>query len=64
MTTEPTEDTVSVTLTCETDGCGNQGVPITLEVPVGVTAAVCGVCGQPIPFPGPDPEPDPEPRES
>lgn len=46
---ETDEETwVSVTLTCQTDGCGNQGVAIELMVPDTTSAAMCGACGQPI----------------
>lgn len=39
---------VDVTLTCHTPGCGNEGVPIAMQVPEGTTAAQCGACGNPI----------------
>lgn len=37
------------TLTCHTDGCGNAGVAIEMQIEdVPEPAAVCGACGQPI----------------
>ena len=42
-----TPPAVTQTGTCHTEGCGNAGAPITLDVPEG-TPWVCGVCGQPI----------------
>ena len=38
------------TVTCHTDGCMNQGIPIELEYAeeFGVPDAYCGPCGQPI----------------
>lgn len=44
--TEPTM--VTRHLTCHTEGCGNAGESIALDVPDTVAAYVCGVCGQPI----------------
>lgn len=37
-----------VTVTCRTDGCANEGEPITLTIDEDVTAFACGVCGQSI----------------
>jgi len=37
--------TVRVTLFCRTEGCENEGVPITLEVPLDTNYAFCGPCG-------------------
>lgn len=39
---EPTM--VEVTVTCGTDGCTNQGIPITITTPEG-GAIMCGPCG-------------------
>jgi transcription elongation factor Elf1 len=47
MTETPIE-TVDRVLTCHTPDCGNRGHEITLTIPADVTAAACGVCGQPI----------------
>lgn len=38
----------TLTMTCRTEGCGNSGHAITLEVDDDVDAALCGVCGRPI----------------
>lgn len=43
---EPTM--VDLTLTCTTEGCENQGVPITLSVPDYITTGMCGACGNAI----------------
>ena len=49
--TDITDDTpaelVTQSGTCNTDGCGNAGRAITLEVPEGAQW-VCGACGEPI----------------
>ena len=50
--TNDIEDDVAPTIvtqtgTCHTPECGNEGAPITLNVPEG-TPWICGVCGQPI----------------
>lgn len=64
----------TVTVTCHTPGCENEGAPI--EMPSGYemdgvwvehTAFMCGPCGQPIDDvvgvePQPEPEPAPEPK--
>lgn len=38
----------TLTVTCHTEGCGNAGHAIPLEVDDDVEGAVCGVCGQTI----------------
>ena len=45
----------TVTATCHTDGCGNNGEPITFDEPldengqlISLLNVVCGPCGQPI----------------
>lgn len=35
----------TVTVTCETPGCGNRGHEVPLEVDAEVTLFLCGVCG-------------------
>ncbi|MGV0949368.1 MAG: hypothetical protein ACOYB3_01760 [Azonexus sp.] len=35
---------VTITVTCVTEGCLNQNIPITFDVPRGCRVA-CGVCG-------------------
>lgn len=35
-----------ITVTCQTENCGNSGHPITLENPAELV--ICGVCGQEI----------------
>lgn len=43
---DPTRD---ATVTCHTDGCGNEDAPILINVPdVPAPYVVCGVCGLPI----------------
>jgi hypothetical protein len=39
---------VAKTLTCHTDGCANEDIPIEVMVDPTVTRFGCGVCGQPI----------------
>jgi hypothetical protein len=46
--TEPEIEFVTRVLTCHTEGCGNDGHPISLDVPADVEAYSCGACGQPI----------------
>jgi hypothetical protein len=48
---ETPPDLVTVTLTCHTSGCGNEGEAIQLEVPNPLGAAICGACGNPIEVP-------------
>lgn len=43
---EPVENLTAVTLVCRTQGCENEGLPITLEVPDDTRFAFCGACGE------------------
>lgn len=44
------------TVTCHTEGCGNDGIPIEMNLTTRdeagtvqqITLVICGVCGQPI----------------
>lgn len=51
MSETPDEDetpTASYVVTCETSGCGNEGVAIPITAPADNPYVVCGVCSQPI----------------
>lgn len=43
---------ITVTVTCGTDGCENEGITLTIDVPdIPNPQIICGPCGAPLPLP-------------
>jgi hypothetical protein len=45
---QPVSDSVPTKVTCETDGCMNKGIAITILLAPGTDEVICGPCGMPI----------------
>jgi hypothetical protein len=48
MTEEFDPEIATVTVTCRTDGCGNQGEALDVPVVLPDPFVICGACGNPI----------------